>query len=916
MKRTYVVALFAVISFGFFPAAGSAAVTPDIFYSDLQSGPSSGGQNGQGVFVTICGVGFGSSQGTSRVTIGGVPAVGYLLWSDTKIAFQVGANAVTGGIVVQVNGVNSNAVQFTVGSGNIYFVSPNGSDQGAGSFSDPWQTVSHALNRLVSGDTVYLMDGVQQDGIDSNNAALSLTLAAASGSRIAIVAYPGASATIGSLNGGNYGIYASNAARWVIAGLQIRGSQEALHLKGSGGWRIVGDDISCPNASSAGGCVDGTSSGNAKLYGNNIHDSGVQGAALGNYDSVVFTDSNTLDIGWNEVARTNACNAIHTVSTNIIPTNISVHDNWIHDSVCAGISLPTVDDGTTSVRVFNNVIARAGTGPSPSGNATLTCVTVGDPWGSAALVQNNTLHDCGAAGGNQSGAISIGMPTSFDDNVVDLVGGETYISPASDTSGTIGNNDLFYGAGAAPDLFSYSLSADPQFVDPVNDKYQLQSSSPAIDTGTSTANKWDILGVSRPQGQDWDIGAYEFTGTPSGGNGTQATLATTQTSLSFGNVNTGSATTLTVTLSNTGGGSMSISQLSVSGAGFSVSGFTTPATLAAGAAATLSVSFAPSSATSYSGTLSITSNASNSILTIPLSGTGVQASQAQLTANPASINFGSVNTGSSSTQTITLSNTGNASATINLVSESGSGFSLGAFTSPYTLAVGATVSLNVIFSPTVVNTSSGTVTVNSNAANSTLSIPLSGSGTQGTQTQTLAATPTGVNFTTIAAGNSVNQSLTLTNNGASSVSITQVTTTGTGFSVSDIALPYSLAPGASVTVEIRFAPLLAGSYSGLTTITSNASNSSLTVPLSGAATHSVGLSWTDGDSGLSGFNVYRGSQSGGPYIKMNSSGVLGTSWSDGTVQAGQTYYYVITAVSSSGVESAYSTQVSATVPNP
>ena len=45
--------------------------SPVIFYSDLTSGPNTGGQNNQGVFVTIWGNNFGSSQGSSSITVGG-----------------------------------------------------------------------------------------------------------------------------------------------------------------------------------------------------------------------------------------------------------------------------------------------------------------------------------------------------------------------------------------------------------------------------------------------------------------------------------------------------------------------------------------------------------------------------------------------------------------------------------------------------------------------------------------------------------------------------------------------------------------------------------------------------------------------------------------------------------------------------
>ncbi len=96
---------------------------PRLFYSDLESGPNTGGQNNNGAFVTLWGKGFGSTQGTSSVTVGGGSVAAYQLWSDNKIIMQLGAGAVTGNMVVKVGSAASNGVPFTVRAGNIFFVS-------------------------------------------------------------------------------------------------------------------------------------------------------------------------------------------------------------------------------------------------------------------------------------------------------------------------------------------------------------------------------------------------------------------------------------------------------------------------------------------------------------------------------------------------------------------------------------------------------------------------------------------------------------------------------------------------------------------------------------------------------------------------------------------------------------------------
>ena len=65
-----------------------------------------------------------------------------------------------------------------------------------------------------------------------------------------------------------------------------------------------------------------------------------------------------------------------------------------------------------------------------------------------------------------------------------------------------------------------------------------------------------------------------------------------------------------------------------------------------------------------------------------------------------------------------------------------------------------------------------------------------------------------------------------------------------------------------------------------------------------------------------GYNVYRGSQSGGPYSKLNAQVQVSLQFTDTTVKSGDTYYYVVTAVDANTTESNYSNEASAAVPVP
>ncbi len=82
------------------------------------------------------------------------------------------------------------------------------------------------------------------------------------------------------------------------------------------------------------------------------------------------------------------------------------------------------------------------------------------------------------------------------------------------------------------------------------------------------------------------------------------------------------------------------------------------------------------------------------------------------------------------------------------------------------------------------------------------------------------------------------------------------------------------------------------------------------------AAQSVTLQWDpNSESDLAGYNIYRSGNSGWGYTKLNSGLITTTTYVDGAVSPGQTYYYVCTAVNTSGAESGYSNEVSATIPS-
>jgi hypothetical protein len=310
------------------------------------------------------------------------------------------------------------------------------------------------------------------------------------------------------------------------------------------------------------------------------------------------------------------------------------------------------------------------------------------------------------------------------------------------------------------------------------------------------------------------------------GRGVKHQLSAAPGSVSFGTVAVGTSASQSVILTNSGTASLSISQGSVSGAGFSFNGLTFPVTLNPGQSTNFAVQFAPTSVANMSGNVSLNSNAHNSPTVITVSGTGIQGA---LSANPPSVNFGSIPVGSSGSAPITVTNSGTASVTISQANPSGTGFRVSGLTPPLTINAGQSTSFTATFSPTSSGAASGNISITSNAPGSPLAIALNGTGTQ----PGLAISQTTVNFGNVNLNNTGSQNLSLTNAGNAPLIISQATVTGTGFSIVGLSVPQTINAGASVSFTAQFAPASTGSAAGSISITSNAPGSTAMIGLSG-----------------------------------------------------------------------------------
>jgi Abnormal spindle-like microcephaly-assoc'd, ASPM-SPD-2-Hydin/HYDIN/CFA65/VesB-like, Ig-like domain len=214
-----------------------------------------------------------------------------------------------------------------------------------------------------------------------------------------------------------------------------------------------------------------------------------------------------------------------------------------------------------------------------------------------------------------------------------------------------------------------------------------------------------------------------------GYNRRHRTLAASPSGLAFGNVQVGGAGTQYQTLTNYGSSTVTISQATVTGAGFSLSGLSLPVSLSQGGSVTLSVTFNPKVGGDASGAISVVSNAVNPNLVVGLSGTGVSAGQ--LTSSASALNFGSVAVGASKVMTATLTATG-SSVTITSAATTSPEFHLSGLSLPTTIAAGQSAPVSLTFTPQSSGAASGSILLTSNAANTPVVETLSGSGTAAT----------------------------------------------------------------------------------------------------------------------------------------------------------------------------------------
>jgi hypothetical protein len=534
---------------------------PYVLYTDIVAGPTSGGENDKGAYLSVFGVNFGSGGlGSSvHVYIGGAEVDNYRRLSPSRgrgdiqqITVQVGAlgHATPGAalpISVVVGGATSNTDRtFTPQPGDILFVSTQGNDATAvkNDPGRPWrhvQTPSQggALAAAQPGDVLVLRGGagVTWSDVGYDNRWFRfrhITGNAPTGAKghgyISVMAYPGEDVHYvppGGTSGGIHGVGYLEDSDWIaISGLHIESVAQSksdgapINLQvSSDHWRVVNNELGPWPAPASAENRAGGLAGNGdhlSILGNNIHDIG--GGTL-NHGIYIDAAAEDVEIAYNMIHDVVAGNLIQTYDSvgEGGMENVAVHHNLLYNGGRYGLNIA---DGTHSYRAWNNVIDHTAL-------ASVRFSVASDSSASFAIV-HNTLYDANnAESGLRAPIVSdydLNRGTAVIKHNIVITRPGTHSTSYFETDGHQDaiklERNLWYGLGlgVAPPEDSNPVGGntdrnDPRLVNLAGRDFSLASGSPAIDEATAVlpfAVPDDFRIKARPSGVRSDVGAYEY----------------------------------------------------------------------------------------------------------------------------------------------------------------------------------------------------------------------------------------------------------------------------------------------------------------------------------------------------------------------------------------------------------------------
>jgi hypothetical protein len=421
-----------------------------------------------------------------------------------------------------------------------YYVATTGDDDAAGSSADPWRTIQHAAGAVGAGDTVIVMDGVYDEVVNVSSSGASAA---------APIAFEAQNPHGAKCTG-----FAITGDFIAVAGFEIEAdttNYRGVVVSGSTGVSVRGCYVhDCP----MGGITVTYGARECEVSGNVLEHNGNWGVeVVGSYALVAGNEILTT-VQYHPKGVEPGSTGNDADGLRIFGDHHTVRDNFIH-----GIADPTDtehnvdphadclqtwDESSSTGRpvMTDTVIERNRCRVEhPSGKGVIMEAIHGEPCHDI-VIRNNVFEfrDIGvsaSAGMFENIFIYNNVFKALLDDAVwgtsmhldGVENHEVYNNVIADChgearkieggTGAVDYNLVWYSDGAAPAGTPGAQEHELWGVDPLfvsydggyGGDYHLQPTSPAIDVGLTLEEVTDDLdGIGRPQGEGYDLGAYEY----------------------------------------------------------------------------------------------------------------------------------------------------------------------------------------------------------------------------------------------------------------------------------------------------------------------------------------------------------------------------------------------------------------------
>jgi hypothetical protein len=335
----------------------------------------------------------------------------------------------------------------------------------------------------------------------------------------------------------------------------------------------------------------------------------------------------------------------------------------------------------------------------------------------------------------------------------------------------------------------------------------------------------------------------------------------------FGDITQGQTSTQTVTVTNAGGADLVLGAIAGPATPFSLANdLCSGQTLAPTDDCTFDVQFQPAATGLVSDTLDIPSNdPDTATVTVDLNGTGTPAPGSNIVvtdsvapADDLEVPFGDITQGQTGTQTVTITNTGDADLVLGTVTGLAAPFTVANDNcSGQTLTPATPCTLDVQFQPDATGLVSGTLDIPSNDPDTaTVSVAVNGTGVPvpapniGVTDSVAPTDDLSVPFGSTTVGGSSSQTITVTNSGDADLVLGTVTGLAAPFAIaSDNCSGQTVTAMGTCTFQVEFSPIAAGVFNdGLDIPSNDADTATVTVSISGTGASSMGPAISVSDS--------------------------------------------------------------------